>query len=115
METVNRHYGLGFFFRKEWKNLRFKAISGRITALEGSFKETKFKWVNRYGPTQMLANKRKDIYETFLQQLKTSIKTNNGQILIIHEDFNAKMADVFKKSNIKEFQQEDVKTIMIAF
>ena len=45
----------------------------------------------------MLANKHKDIYETFLQQLKTSIKTKNGQIVIIQGDFNAKIARCFQK------------------
>ena len=45
----------------------------------------------------MLANEHKDIYETFLQQLKTSIKTKNRQILISKEDFNAKIGRCFQK------------------
>ena len=45
----------------------------------------------------MLANKHKDIYETFLQQLKTSIKTKNRQILIIQGDFNARIGRCFRK------------------
>ena len=79
MQTKNQHYSLGFLVRKGWTKLRWKAISDRIATFKGSSEETKFKVVNCYGPTQILANKHKDIYETFLQQLKTSIKTKNGQ------------------------------------
>ena len=43
----------------------------------------------------MLANKHK--YETFLQQIKTNIKTKNRQILIIQEDFNAKIGRCFQE------------------
>ena len=102
MQTKNQHYGLGFLVRKRWTNLRFKAISDRIATLEGSSKETKFKVVNCYGPTQMLANKHKDMYETFLKQLKTSIKTKNEQILIIQGDFKAKIGRCFQKVQHKE-------------
>ena len=83
--------------RKKWTNLRLKVISNRTATLKGSFGETKLKVVNCYGPSQMIANKHKEIYETFLQQLKTSITTKNGKILVIQEDFIAKIGRCFQK------------------
>ena len=77
---------------KKRTNLTTHNISDRVTILEGNLKGAHFKIVNCYGPTQILSNKKKEIYEEFLEVLQANIKTKSNQILILQGDFNAKIS-----------------------
>ena len=92
LSSSTHHYGLGFAVSKKWTNLTTHNISDRVTILESNLKSAHFKIVNCYGPTQILSNKKKEIYEEFLEVLQANIKTKSNQILILQGDFNAKIS-----------------------
>ena len=95
------HYGLGFAISKKWTNLTTHNISDRVAVLEGYLKGAHFKVVNCYGPTQIVSNKKEEIYGAFLEVLQANIKTKSNQILILQGDFNAKIGKNSIKSTLK--------------
>ena len=99
--SSTHHYGLGFAVSKKWTKLTTHKISDRVAILEGNLKGAHFKIVNCYGPTQILSNKKQEIYEEFLEVLQANIKTKSNQILILQEDFNAKIGRNSIKSTHK--------------
>ena len=95
--SSTHHYGLGFAVKKKWTKLTTHNILDRVAILEGNLKGVHFKIMNCDGPTQILSNKKQEIYEEFLEVLQANIKIKSNQILILQEDFNAKIG----RSSIK--------------
>ena len=106
LSSSKHHYGLGFAISKKWTNLTAHKISDRVAILEGNLKGAHFKIVNCYEPTQILPNKKQEIYEEFLELLQANIKTKSNQILILQGDFNAKIG----KSSIKSTHKDHFST-----
>ena len=99
--SSTHHYVLGFAVSKKWTNLTTHNISDRVAILEGNLKGVHFKIMYCDGPTQILSNKKQEIYEEFLEVLQANIKTKSNQILILQGDFNAKIGRSSIKSTHK--------------